>query len=69
MLRLSEANSNFNSQNPPDLHFGLGEAAVVDEVRVVWPDDTPDLICNDVPINQFLVLDQRDGQAACPAPP
>lgn len=32
-LRLGEANSNFNSQNPPDLHFGLGEAARVDETR------------------------------------
>jgi hypothetical protein len=67
MLRLSEANSNFNSQNPPDLHFGLGEAGVA-SLRVVWPDGE-ELTCLTVPINQFLVLDQRDGQAACPAPP
>jgi cytochrome c peroxidase len=67
-LRLSEANSNFNSQNPPDLHFGVGEAANIDEIRVVWPDQT-ELVCNDVAVNQFLVFDQRDGAAACPAGP
>lgn len=66
-LRLGEASSNFNSQNPPDLHFGVGQADNIDELRVVWPDQT-ELICNDVAANQFLVLDQRDGDAACPAP-
>jgi cytochrome c peroxidase len=66
-LRLSEANSNFNSQNLPDLHFGLGDAAVVGQLRVVWPGGA-ELTCQNVAINQFLVIDQRDGQGACPAP-
>jgi cytochrome c peroxidase len=66
-LRLAEANSNFNSQNLPDLHFGLGAAAAVQQVRVVWPGGA-ELTCPDVAVNQFLVLDQRDGAAACPAP-
>lgn len=64
-LRLSEANSNFNSQNVPDLHFGLAAAAIVDEVRVTWPDGTV-LTCTDVGVNQFIVLDERDGAASCP---
>jgi enediyne biosynthesis protein E4 len=67
-LRLSEANSNFNSQNPPDLHFGVGEAASIDEIRVVWPNQS-ELVCNDVAVNQFLVFDERDGAAACPGGP
>ena len=66
-LRLSEANSNFNSQNPPDLHFGLGEAATANSVRVTWPGGS-ELVCADVAANQFIVLDQRLGNSACPAP-
>ena len=64
-LRLAEANSNFNSQNLPNLHFGLADAAVVDELKVIWPGGT-ELSCANVAINQFIVVDQRDGQAACP---
>jgi hypothetical protein len=67
-LRLSEANSNFNSQNLPDLHFGLGDASIVSRIRVVWPGGT-ELSCTDVPVNQFVVLDQRLAQAACPGDP
>ena len=65
-LQLSEANSNFNSQNPPDLHFGLGQAAAADSVRVVWPGGD-ELVCANVAANQFIVLDQRLGDSACPA--
>jgi enediyne biosynthesis protein E4 len=67
MLRVSQANSNFNGQNPPDLHFGLGFAETVTELRVEWPDGR--ITCHlDVPANQFLVIDQRDVDVAqsCP---
>lgn len=66
-LRLAEANSNFNSQNTPDLHFGLGHAAQADTVRVVWPGGA-ELVCAAVAANRFVVLDERLGDAACPAP-
>jgi hypothetical protein len=66
-LRLVEANSNFSSQNLPDLHFGLGSASKVRAIRVTWPDGST-LVCPDVEVNRFLVLDQRDGERACPAP-
>jgi hypothetical protein len=66
-LRLSEANSNFNSQNLPDMYFGLGGAALVNRINVHWPDGTQ-LTCLNVAVNQFVVLDQRLGQGACPAP-
>jgi len=66
-LRLSQANSNFNSQNTPDLHFGIGSAVAVENIRVVWPNGT-ELVCQNVPTNRFLVIDQRLGNAACPAP-
>ncbi len=34
------ANSNFQGQNPSTLHFGLGDAEVIDEVSIRWPDGT-----------------------------
>jgi hypothetical protein len=66
-LRLAQANSNFNSQNTPDLHFGLGDASQADTLRVVWPGGG-ELVCNDIPANRFVVLDERHGNAACPTP-
>src|SRR5690606_12949458 len=65
-MRLAEANSNFNIQNLPDLGFGLGEAGVVSRLRVVWPDGS-EFSCENVAVNQFLVLDQR--APACPGQP
>ena len=64
-IRISEANSNFNSQDVPDLHFGLGEASVINELRVDWLDGG-ELICQNVPVNSFIVIDQRDADAGCP---
>ena len=57
-LRLAQANSNFNSQNTPDLHFGLAAAIQVDTLRVVWPDGS-EFECENVQTNQFIVLDER----------
>jgi len=64
LLRVAAANSNFNSQNLPDLHFGLGQATVIDSLTVRWPDDATPLTCTNVNVNQFLVFDQRN--KVCP---
>jgi hypothetical protein len=37
-VRDVHAGSNYVSQNPVEAHFGLGTAARVDQVTVVWPD-------------------------------
>lgn len=58
-LRVSQANSNFNGQNLPDLHFGVGHADRIAVLRVEWPDGTG-LVCRNVDVNQFLIFDQRD---------
>src|SRR5690606_13481378 len=65
-LRLAEANSNFNSQNLPDLYFGLGAAAAAPPIRVTWRGGT-ELVCSKGAANQFVVLDRRLGTGACPA--
>ncbi|MEW6073494.1 MAG: CRTAC1 family protein [Planctomycetota bacterium] len=40
MLRLAGVSSGFLSTNDPRLHFGLGTAAKLDELRITWPDGT-----------------------------
>lgn len=65
--RWSEANSNFNSQNAPDIHFGLGGADLA-SILVVWPNGTA--FCTDeVATNQFIIIDQRSsGGDTCSTP-
>ncbi|MDF1780440.1 MAG: FG-GAP-like repeat-containing protein [Alcanivoracaceae bacterium] len=58
-MRMSAANSNFNGQTIPDLHFGLGSATSASAVRIEWPDKSG-MVCVGVPANQFLTFDQRD---------
>jgi len=67
MMRVSQANSNFNSQNLPDMHFGLGYADSIQTLSVTWPDGS-ELVCDDLPVNGFVVIDQRQGSGAgvCP---
>ncbi|MDZ7684314.1 MAG: ASPIC/UnbV domain-containing protein [Gammaproteobacteria bacterium] len=37
-MRVVQANSNFQGQNPTTLHFGLGGAASIDRMTIRWPD-------------------------------
>lgn len=55
------AGNNFESADPAVAHFGLGQAASVDELRVDWPDGTSTTL-SDVPAGQVLTIAQ-------PAPP
>jgi hypothetical protein len=53
--------SGFISQNPVEAHFGIGDADVIDKVRIVWPTDNIDVseILN-VEANRFLIITQPD---------
>ncbi len=56
-MRELQVGSNFLSQNPVEAHFGLGQATLVDEVRVEWPGlIKKTTILKDVAVNQFLVI-------------
>src|SRR5690606_1979250 len=49
----------FAGRSAYELHFGLGAAAVVDEIAVRWPDGATS-VYEDVPVNRFLtLLDKR----------
>lgn len=39
-MREISAGSNFTSQNPPSQIIGMGEADIIDRIRVQWPDGT-----------------------------
>ncbi|MDX1399630.1 MAG: CRTAC1 family protein, partial [Oceanospirillum sp.] len=65
--RFAMANTNFNGQNPPDLHFGMGSATQAD-LTVTWPDGV-NWHCNAVDTNRFMILDQRSIPASCSAAP
>jgi enediyne biosynthesis protein E4 len=53
-----EANTNAGTFNQSDLpvHFGLGAAELIDELRVVWPDGTVQYL-QDVAVDQYLTID------------
>ncbi len=58
-MRELSAGNNFLSSNPIEAHFGLGAAAVVDELRIVWPDRTEE-VRHAVAADQALVLTQGE---------
>ena len=37
MMRLITAGTSFIGQEPAEAHFGLGDASIIDEVRIEWP--------------------------------
>lgn len=54
-LREMRRGNNYTSQNPARVHFGLGEAAVIDRLRVVWPDRTVTELSN-IAVDQHLTI-------------
>jgi hypothetical protein len=56
-VRVVAANSNFNSQNTTDIHFGLGSASVVQSVRIDWPDGSVQVLTGQ-PVNQMRIIRQ-----------
>lgn len=52
-----EANTNPGTFNQSDLpvHFGLGDASIIDTLRIVWPDGTSQTL-HDVAANQYLTV-------------
>lgn len=52
-IRELQSHSGHATQNSPTLHFGLGSASIINEIRVVWPSGAED-IWNNVAPNQTL---------------
>ena len=56
----------FQSSVAPLLHFGLGEATVVDSLKVTWPNGNVQRLSN-VSANQLLTLRHQDAKEPKPA--
>lgn len=67
--RLQNPMTGFLSSNEPVLHFGLGDAAIADEIRVRWPSGRESLLTNQK-ADRLLVIDEPPQSAPhLPAPP
>ncbi|HLX12166.1 MAG TPA: CRTAC1 family protein [Bacteroidota bacterium] len=60
-LREVPAQTGYNSQTLT-LHFGLGDAATVDSIKVEWPSGNDDIFTN-APSNRHLYIAERDSSA------
>jgi hypothetical protein len=47
------------------LHFGLGTAATIDSIQVVWPGGRCSSL-KDVAVNQFVIINEKDDAVKCP---
>jgi hypothetical protein len=63
--RVVNARSDFRSQDTRTVHLGLGDATVVDEVRITWADGS-DRVLTDVPANRTVTV-TRDGSVTASA--
>jgi len=61
IMQYQEANPNrgYLSCVSTVLHFGLGDQKKADSIRVIWPDNTTQLLVN-VEANQRLLIDQKN---------
>ena len=50
----------YASQNEPIVHFGLGDASIIDDIEIFWPSGIIDRL-KDVPANQLLVVEESTG--------
>ena len=54
-LRWILAGSSLSSSGPLEAHFGLGDADVIREIQIIWPDETKSIL-TDVDINQIVTI-------------
>ena len=62
-IRTLRAGEGFLSQSSKWIHFGLGSATQIQEVRVRWPGDTDPEVFRDIQVNQRYRLVQDSGAA------
>ena len=55
LFRLMSWGSNFESSSEPGVHFGLGDATIVHELRIEWPDGSITTL-DDVAVNQTMTI-------------
>jgi enediyne biosynthesis protein E4 len=51
--------ASYLSSNDTRLHFGLGQAKIVQQIEILWPSGTRQVL-KDVPVNQILVVEEGE---------
>ncbi|MEL6820899.1 MAG: FG-GAP-like repeat-containing protein, partial [Calditrichota bacterium] len=59
-IREVSAQNSFNAQNSLNVHFGFGDATIIDSLEITWPSDSVDVYEN-ITINQFYVATESQG--------
>jgi hypothetical protein len=54
-LREISTNSGLCAQNSLEVHFGLGDATMIDSIKIEWPSGSIQMLA-DVAVNQFLTI-------------
>ena len=50
--------ASYLSSNDTRLHFGVGQATIIQQIEILWPSGTRQVL-KDVPVNQTLVVEER----------
>ena len=58
-LRWILAGSSLSSSGPLEAHFGLGDADVIREIQIIWPDETKSIL-TDVDVNQIVSITRSE---------
>ena len=64
-VREIQAHNNFQGHNDLRVHFGLGQAQVIDSMRVFWPSGQVDVFTQ-LAVDQFLKLEEASRQQVIP---
>lgn len=60
LTRYRHGGQGYLSQNSAQLHFGLGAATQVDEIRIIWPSGTVDVFNNITSVNQVFFVTETE---------
>jgi len=59
-MREVSAQTSYNGQNDLRVHFGLGDATIIEEIKVEWLSDVDETYLN-IPTNQFISIVEGNG--------
>jgi hypothetical protein len=60
LVRTMFPQNSYRSQTPFRVHFGIGEAARVDEIHVLWPSGVEQTFTNIAADRHLLVVEDSD---------
>jgi hypothetical protein len=59
LTQFHDGKSGYLSQSSLPLYFGLGDTIRVDELEILWPSGTRQVIANGIPIDQLMQITEN----------